>query len=386
MDNGLDKDGQLRLKAIEIEVTSAAFENEYKQLQGEVTSPMQMFSFIRSGNTTYLFHPTNLVADEISKAAGTVKQGHQVSFDAEWNHKYNPPKPFATNVRIIAGQDYLNSHADDPTTPTWQRGSPLPPLEESIFEETTGNYAPGNNCTPHSRSGAVLSPRSGGSGVSPRSPRTPGRAASLFSSPPIRRWTRTTVMGDKDRKPTGGLRLRTTLCKFGRKCTRADCWFDHADSGDIYRQASASTQSSSDEDNEVGHQCYRTSSRSGEAIVTPTKDEVVSMGKVPLQLLVMRILEAGKTGYLAVRNTLQKKDYVGRELTREEKASVAELLESMEPTAESVVVSPKKLANHTSPDRQRARVSLEDLCRDPMLHAELSAASSGSSPRSAAAY
>ena len=83
---------------------------------------------------------------------------------------------------------------------------------------------------------------------------------------------------------------------------------------------------------------------------------------------------------------------MGRELTREEKASVVELLESMEPAAESVVVSPKKLANHTSPrprpnpDRQRARVSLEDLCRDPMLHAELSAASSGSSPRSAAAY
>merc|ERR1712196_593989 len=59
--------------------------------------------------------------------------------------------------------------------------------------------------------------------------------------------------------------------------------------------------------------------------------KVVSMGKASLRLLVKAIAaDAGKCGYLHVRNCLQRGEYVGCALTRDEKNAVGEILEELE--------------------------------------------------------
>merc|ERR1711865_1045069 len=61
--------------------------------------------------------------------------------------------------------------------------------------------------------------------------------------------------------------------------------------------------------------------------------KVSSMGKASLRLLVNALVgESGRTGYLTIRNALQKSEYVGRELTRDEKNSVGEILEELDTT------------------------------------------------------
>jgi hypothetical protein len=116
--NGTDVDDNPRMKAVKIQVISEATENEYMNMEGEVVGDMQdnggAFCFIISGETTYLFHGTNMVTDDASKAIeNEPRAGHKVVFDAIWNHKYNPPKPFATRVRIVPGQAALASPRGD---------------------------------------------------------------------------------------------------------------------------------------------------------------------------------------------------------------------------------------------------------------------------------
>jgi len=398
-----------KMKAIRLEVVGSPEENAFKNIEGRVKGDMKSrgFTFIERDEETYLFHATNLVDDDASKQAGnTVKEGHMVMFDAEWNHKYNPPKPFAKNVRIIPGQTDLNAAAaalDLSNTShalpgsTWQRGSRLGmlfPEDETLPLDS-----------PDQRTSSSSPPRDLN-----RSSSINNRASALRASGPVRRWSRTTNVpstggegvgdsGDEKREsmPAGGLRLTVTTCKFGRKCTRNDCWFDHPNG----RQMEDGRLSLTEE----------TEGDAGEDI------KVASMGKASLQLLVKAIIsESGKNGYLHIRNTLQKQAYVGRALTLEEKDSIGEILEHMELDSPDSVIctnssrsSFKNMAkmgtgnystgtsqnkrdtltcmNRGSFNNSKAwrssrssltgtggRVSLADMCRDPSLHSRLSAA------------
>jgi len=343
-----------KLKAIQIRVISSPDENEFKNIQGIVQGDMTSrgFCFIENieDKTTCLFHSINLVNDEASKEAGnTVKAGHKVIFDAEWNHKYNPPKQFAVNVRLIPGQDALNAAASRlETRPSWggfrRRGS-----QSDLTNEVSERLS-------------IYSSRQ--SNVSDRAS-VGDRASALKANGPVRRWSRTTATdAPKSDKPAGGVCLTQTTCKFGRKCTHADCWFDHPKGRKI--------------DDGV-------SDDEGEA---PAEDvKVASMGKSSLRLLVTALVkDQGKIGYLAIRNALQKPHYLGRELTLNEKSVVGEILEGLDtfskPQAEADLhpadwrsASMSRLPSmRSSFSGRNSRTSLSDLCRDPSLHARLSAA------------
>jgi cold shock CspA family protein len=358
--------GDNKIKAVKLQVISAAGDNKFKNLSGVVQGGMQSrgFCFIKEDETlaTYLFHATNLVDDDASKEAGnTVTEGHKVTFDAEWNHKYNPPKPFATNVRLMSGQTELNKVSaaieQQPMQPsressTWQRGSRLG--LEALPEES--------DVSPPNRLGSVG-----------RLSSVRDRASALKANAPVRRWSRTTNLSgeNKSEKPAGGLRLTVTTCKFGRKCTRTDCWFEHPNGRQMDDGRTSLTDDSDDS--------------SGD-------EKVSSMGKSSLKLLVKAIvMETGKSGYLHIRNYLQKPEYVGRALTRDEKNAVGEVLEELEkptgsptqmPTRESMKGMKGRSWRQSSNSRlpiartsfANGRVSLSDMCRDPSLHSRLSCA------------
>merc|ERR1719284_422985 len=307
--------GDNKIKAVKLQVISAAGDNKFKNLSGMVSSDMNArgFTLILEDETldTYLFHATNLVNDEASKDAGnTVTEGHRVTFDAEWNHKHTPPKPFATNVRIVSGQTELNKVSSaleqQPMQPSressaWQRDSRLGLT--ALPEESDASSSPPNRLGSVGRMSSIRD-----------------RASALKSNAPVRRWSRTTNLSgeNKSDKPAGGLRLTVTTCKFGRKCTRKDCWFSHTN-GRIIDDG-------------------RTSLNDEEELCVPCGDadsldmsKVVSMGKASLRLLVKAIAtDTGKCGYLHVRNCLQRGEYVGRALTRDEKNAVGEILEELE--------------------------------------------------------
>jgi len=335
-----------KMKAIQIEVVSMPQENAFKSLEGICKTDMKSrgFTFIDCNETTYLFNITNLVNDDASNAAGnTVKTGHRVLFDAEYNHKYNPPKPYATNVRIIPGQDALNADCLECTPCSWQRGSRINLIDDDQEDECRTSISPSGRPSANLRSSVS------------------DRASALKANGPARRWSRTTdtTGAAKSDKPSGGLRILETTCKFSRKCTRADCWFDHPKGRQIEDGLSMS-----DDDSDSG---------------SDDSAKVSSMGKASLRLLVNALVrETGKSGYLTIRNALQKPEYVGRELTRGEKNSVGEILEELD-TAEiskqptTTTTAPKRSWRDSSSSRLNsrssggARVSLSDMCRDPSL-------------------
>merc|ERR1719178_171542 len=110
----------------------------------------------------------------------------------------------------------------------------------------------------------------------------------------------------------------------------------------------------------------------------------------PLKLLIKAIVDGtGKRGYLHIRNYLQKPEYVGRTLTRDEKNAIGEILEELETTpAGSAAKKPTRESTKGRSWRQSSnsrlpiartsfangRVSLSDMCRDPSLHSRLSSA------------
>jgi len=365
-----------KMKAIKIEVVSAPQENAFKNLEGVVQSDMKSrgFTFIDHDDATYLFHSTNLVNDDASKAAGnTVKQGHRVIFDAEWNHKYNPPKPFATNVRIVPGQDDLNAAAAalDADAGTWQRGSSL----RGSMLSLPGAIAPEDADAADADGARTSISPSGRPSLGARRGSVSDRASALKMNAPLRRWSRTTNAegrkGAGQSKPSGGLRLTVTTCKFGRKCTRKDCWFTHTN-GRIIDDGRTSLT----DEEEVCVPC------GGADGVDMSK--VASMGKASLRLLVKAIAaDTGKCGYLHVRNCLQRGEYVGRALTRDEKNAVGEILEELEGgSTAAATAAAARGAGRSSFSNSRlnrssftgGRVSLSDMCRDPSLHSRLSAA------------
>merc|ERR1719409_2078263 len=140
----------------------------------------------------------------------------------------------------------------------------------------------------------------------------------------------------------------------------------------------------------------RTSLTDEEELCVPCGDadsldmsKVASMGKASLRLLVKAIAaDTGKCGYLHVRNCLQRGEYVGRALTRDEKNAVGEILEELEGGSTAAATKPAAAAaaargtGRSSFSNSRlnrssftgGRVSLSDMCRDPSLHSRLSAA------------
>jgi len=341
-----------KMMATQLEVLSAPQENAFKNLEGVCKSDMKSrgFTFIECNETTYLFNITNLVNDDASRAAGnTAKTGHRVIFDAEYSHKYNPPKPYATNVRIVPGQDSLEC-APCAEGGMWQRGSRLDLVDDEQEDESRASISPSGRPSANLRSSVS------------------NRASALKANGPARRWSRTTdtTGAAKSDKPSGGLRILDKTCKFSRKCTRADCWFEHPKG----RQIVDGLSMSDDDDSDSG---------------SDDAAKVSSMGKASLRLLVNALVgESGRTGYLTIRNALQKSEYVGRELTRDEKNSVGEILEELDTTQgttskkPTTTTAPKKSWRDSSSSRLSsrsiggARVSLSDMCRDPSLHSRIS--------------
>jgi len=348
-----------KLKAVGLQVISS--DSVYKNLNGEVTGEMQArgFCFIKSANgETYLFHSENLVNDDASKEAGnTVTEGHMVMFDAEFNHKHSPPKPFAVNVRIVPGQTEKSEESAALELQPWKRSS---------MGENAALTSPPRKLT---RNSSVRD-----------------RASALKSNAPARRWSRTTnINGDnKSSGPAGGLDMKATGCKFGTRCTNKSCWFEHPNGRTMDGNVTEGADESSDEESA----------------------KVSSMGKASLTLLVKAIVaDTGKSSYLSVRNALQSSEYVGRALTREEKHSVGEILEeensnkSHSPTAKismrgslTTTFGPpgakawSRGTGRSSFTNSRASftgglarksISLADMCRDPSIHSRLSSANNG---------
>lgn len=465
--NGTDVDDNPRMKAVKIQVISEATENEYMNMEGEVVGDMQdnggAFCFIINGETTYLFHVTNMVTDDASKAIeNEPRAGHKVVFDAIWNHKYNPPKPFATRVRIVPGQAALASPRGDESgsgAKTWRRGNQLELDDEETESIFSRNSSPCVTTDEQSEKMARLSSRgaersaflrstfSGTSNISsPRRHRCIGenrdispsnaasasagtespRALALRSSAPLKRWTRTTKTSDDatiprtsiaDNSPrlNGGQLPTSTPCKFGTKCTRKECWFKHPEGRGMDEDSNKRYPGGATPSAGGGTPCGSTprSKPTYKSSYTPREsidDGTPSMGKASLNLLVQDIIKSGKKGYVSIRNTLQKSEYLGRDLTREEKNSVGDILQELDaagnqkqPTRPRLVgssgankkdkylqqmSSPRKSWRETASGRppmsmerasftvgDRPRVSLTDLCRDPALHTRLSSGS-----------
>lgn len=302
--------------AVKVEVISGPDDNQLRNVRGIVDRGLgpKGFGFIRCtdgkglepaggqvANTEllYFFPSCHLIVDDESNRRGnTARTGDEVMFDCSWNHKYNPPKPIASNVRLLPSSSSSVTNCGSFRTKSIQRSASV-------------------GCNPN--------------------------------SPPL----------------NGNNR---------------DRW---------------SVQKQQEENS----------------------DARLSMGKASLRTLVKSLVRSGKTQYLQIRNCLQKPEYCGRSLTREERQIVSELLqelvpqssdeESSSPSAKWEVTNRRsgirrqassrnnkgsnRSASSLSPETQKTRpplprtlsrnasvgrISLSDMCRDPSLHSRLSAANS----------
>jgi len=158
-----------KMKAVDIHVISTPEENAYKNMKGVVHRELgpRGFGFIQSGNMTYFFPTNELVADEeCNKRGNTARAGDEIVFDASWNHKYNPPKPYATNVRLVPD----HSASARPTLSA--RNQRMMTRSNSAF-----CYSTTNNTT-SSGSGGGSPSGSGSDGDDRASPVTPGCSGS----------------------------------------------------------------------------------------------------------------------------------------------------------------------------------------------------------------
>jgi len=65
----------------------------------------------------------------------------------------------------------------------------------------------------------------------------------------------------------------------------------------------------------------------GEDCEGSADDKPASMGAASLRVLVQALIQQGKTQYLVIRNSLQRPEYFGRALTREEKQTISDILQ-----------------------------------------------------------
>jgi cold shock CspA family protein len=138
-------------KAISIEVVNSLHgQQQYKDKKGVVSRELgsKGYGFIQSDDVTYFFASTELVEDEVSASNGnTAVTGDSVIFDVKWSHQYNPPKPCAKNVRLVAPGKFSRSSSCTKRS-TLQRSTStfLPTTERiSLHCAESGNTSPAVN-------------------------------------------------------------------------------------------------------------------------------------------------------------------------------------------------------------------------------------------------
>lgn len=263
-------------QAQSIVVESTPGNNQFKNKAGVVQRDLgpKGFGFITCDSVTYFFAANELIIDAASTLNGdTARAGDKVIFDATWNHKYNPPKPCATRVRLQRS----STSSKRSTSPT----------SVSNFE---------TRATPGSRSfkraASMAAPATGnGSSENDQPPSVINSRAVMLkrAAAPKRLGSRTVSKGDEE-----------------QAISNTEASIAETQAGRI--SSSTAALSVLDEgDNNEGFQS-------------------LGSGMSTLKVLVRALLNSGKTQYLVIRNELQKSEYFGRALTQEEKRAVTDIL------------------------------------------------------------
>jgi len=357
-----------KMKAIAIEVISTPDQNVYKDMKGVVHRELgpRGFGFIQCENTTYFFPSNELVADEESNKRGnTARAGDQVVFDASWNHKYNPPKPYATHVRLVPSADDAATGRTTSvrTTSRMNRSNSAfvyTERSDSVSPTSTGSDGDSDdsNSTGNGR-GISSSSWRVGANTSTRDnrSRTHARGSSLASLIPP-----SDSIHDSNSSTTSGIAPavgKTSSSRVSRVTGSCNPY-----GGDFSSQQSQLSVPEGVEETEPADlsalpmnnralalkQCeppVRIGSRQvsmaeesaalGEDNTSTENSEVAesesstdeappSMGVTSLRVLVKALVQQGKSQYLVIRNALQRPEYFGRALTREEKQTITDIL------------------------------------------------------------
>jgi cold shock CspA family protein len=289
-------------KAINIEVLSTADNNEFKDKRGVMQRELgpKGFGFIFCDNVTYFFAANELVEDDAAIRNGnTARAGDEVLFDASWNHKYNPPKPCATRVRLQLPAATLSptSVADRTATEAGSNNAPAQRLRRAT-----------SLAAPSSARGVRTTVISGnGSSENDQPPDViNSRAARLKrAAAPKRLGSRTVSMGVEDAALAATEQsIAETEAKMA---ANASCLLD----GNHHKGASGGANRNCSVDSGAHNPGFQSCDATG--IST-------------LRVLVDALLTSGKTQYLVVRNALQQPEYFGRPLTQEEKRMLTGIL------------------------------------------------------------
>merc|ERR1719197_1474329 len=168
--------------AVKVEVLGGPADNQLHDVRGVVDRGLgpKGFGFIRctdgqglesvvgqSQSLLYFFPSSHLMVDNESiKRGNTARTGDEVVFDASWNHKYNPPKPYATNVRLVP------DHGASARPTLSARNQRMMTRSNSAFYYST------TNTTTRSGGGGGSPSGSGSDGDDRASPVTPGCSGS----------------------------------------------------------------------------------------------------------------------------------------------------------------------------------------------------------------
>lgn len=311
------------------------------------------FGFIHCENTTYFFPSNELVADEESNRRGnTARAGDEVVFDASWNHKYNPPKPYATNVRLVPlnGLGVLKttrSSLNAVTLATTQCNTDIVNIVRNTSHESA-NRAPNTRswradatAARRSRSQArgsslaTLISLEGGPVNTPAVGRTSGSRVSRVMG------TCKPYSGDfaslQDSNlpntsqeisvPVNNRALALKRCEApvrmgSRQVSLADQPAETQSDPVVVTQMICSVANSQSQPDNC-----ESSALASVKVGLVHDDGPASMGEASLRVLVQALVQQGKTQYLVIRNSLQRPEYFGRPLTREEKQTISDILQ-----------------------------------------------------------
>jgi len=304
-------------KAIDIEVLRTAENNEFKNKTGVVQRELgpKGFGFIFCDNVTYFFAANELVEDDAAVRNGsTARAGDVVVFDAAWNHKYDPPKPCATRVRLQLPPAQTPAASLSPTSvadrvATTESGGPAKRLQRSTsLAASTGNGSSENDQPP-----SVIN----------------SRAARLkHAAPPKRLGSRTVSMGAEEQALAAT--EKSIAETEARIVANVGCVLD----GNSDVQPQSETEGP-----------LKGAGASGSSGFQSTG---VTSGISTLRVLIDALLASGKTQYLVVRNELQKAEYFGRPLTQEEKRAVTRILNERHDGAAAQGAGPRSSGRSSS--------------------------------------
>lgn len=346
-----------KMKAVDIQIVSSPEENAYKNMHGVVHRELgpRGFGFIHCENTTYFFPSNELVADEESNRRGnTARAGDEVMFDASWNHKYNPPKPYATNVRLVP----LNGLGVPKTTRSSLNAVTLATTQSNtdIVNVVRNTSHERENRTPNTRSWraeradataarrsrshargsslATLIPLEGGPVNTPAVGRTSGSRVSRVMG------TCKPYSGDfaslqNSNLPNTSQEISVRVNNRALALKRCEAPVRMGSRQVSLANQPAETQSDpmvvaqvmSNVANSQSQPDNCESSALTSVKVGLVHDGPASMGEASLRVLVQALVQQGKTQYLVIRNSLQRPEYFGRPLTREEKQTISDILQ-----------------------------------------------------------